>query len=201
MAYKHVTPKSGPYGGTKHVRCANCPTWQVWDLSNSLSARLSQISHEFSSAQPFESPDDVTSALEQAAEAIREIASEKEEGASNIEEGFGHETYQSSELRETADSLNTWADEIEEVEVPDLPEPEERYFVREGGEVICDEEGYETESDAETARDEHLAENPDVDEDDLSIEADTSDEPTEEQMDEWRDEVDGAVSIVDESPV
>lgn len=201
MPYKHVTPKSGPYGGSKRVRCEACPAWQPWDLSNSLGARLAQISNDFSNAQPFESPEDVTSALEAAAESIREIASEKEEGASNIEEGFGHATYQSEELTATAESLNGWADEIEQVEVPDLPEPEERHFVRLNGDNVCDEEGYETESDAENARDEYLEEHKDLSEDDLEIEADTGDEPTEEQMDAWRDEVEGVISIVDESPV
>src|SRR5438270_337793 len=32
--YKHVTPKSGPYGGYQRNRHADCPTWKAWDLSS-----------------------------------------------------------------------------------------------------------------------------------------------------------------------
>ena len=62
--YKHISPKSGPYGGHKMTRHESCPSWQVWDYSNSLSAQLSRISYDFGNEiDQAESPDDVTSAL------------------------------------------------------------------------------------------------------------------------------------------
>lgn len=121
--YKWVAPKSGPYGGHKRYRCAVCPSWQPWELSNALWARIAQIT---AAAQGIDTSDaaEVRSALETAAEEIRSLASEKEEGADNMEDGFGHETEQSSQLRETAENLNSWADEIEAKagEIEDGPE-------------------------------------------------------------------------------
>ena len=48
--YKWIQPKSGPYGGRKRVRCGTCPTWQIWDYSDSLSAQTARIAHEFEQA-------------------------------------------------------------------------------------------------------------------------------------------------------
>lgn len=49
---------------------------------------------------------------EDTAAAIREVAGEFEEAASNLEDGFGHETSQSTELREQGESVEEWADRI-----------------------------------------------------------------------------------------
>jgi hypothetical protein len=202
--YKHITPKSGPYGGTKRTRHESCPTWQVWEYSFSLSARLMQVAHDFEQAiEGVESPEDVTSALEDAATAIEEIAEEKREGAGNIEEGFGHPTSASEELEQTADSLSDWATEIEQVDVPELPETEERFFVTNGDGVASDlfeEDGYETEADAEHALASHR-DDEGTEDDGFEVEGIEPDEPTDEQMDEWRSEVEDAVSIVNEPPV
>ncbi len=184
--YKHMSPKSGPYGGRKLTRHETCPTWHSWEYSSSTSARLEEVSFNFEEAiSEAADPEEVTSALSEAAEAIREIAGEKEEGADNMESGFGHSTFMSDELRDTADQLNGWADDVENAEVPDLPEPDE---------VDCEEcegKGYR-----EVAPDVSL----DCTECDGSGKV-TPDEPTDEQMDEWRSEVEEATSVVNESPV
>jgi hypothetical protein len=204
--YKHITPKSGPYGGTKKTRHESCPSWQVWEYSSSWSARIAQATSNFD-ITAVESPEDVTSALEDVASAIRELAEESREAASNIEEGFGHPTSQSEEAEERADALDNWADEIEQADVPDLPDVEERYFVTNGDGVVSDlfeTDGYDTEADAEHALAAHREDNnTDADEPDdgFEIEAIEPDEPTVEQMEEWRSEVEDACSIVDESPV
>jgi hypothetical protein len=202
--YKHITPKSGPYGGRKRTRHESCPTWQVWEYSSSLSARLAQVAHDFEQAiEGVESPEDVTSALEDAASSIEEIAEEKREGAGNIEEGFGHPTSASEELEQTADSLSEWATEIEQVDVPDLPEPEERYFVESSdGTRHGEEDGYDSEEEAQADLDGMIADlTIEGDADDYKVVADTPDEPTDEQMEDWRSEVEDAVSIVNEPPV
>lgn len=119
--YKWIAPKSGPYGGRKLNRHAGCPTWNPWEYSNSLDARISQIQSAF--AEKFaqvEDPEALNDALSNAAEMARELAEEKRESASNIEDGFGHATYQSDELNELADNLDSWADDIESVDVPDI---------------------------------------------------------------------------------
>lgn len=137
--YKWIKPKSGPYGGRTLYRCDACPTWQVWEYSSSMSARLAQISHNFFDAvDSAESMDDVTTALSSAADEIRDLASEKRESAENIESGFGHPTEKSEELSQIADDLESWADEVEQDEVPESSEY--GCTVCEGeGEVDCDE--------------------------------------------------------------
>lgn len=57
---------------------------------------------------------DLAEALRSAAETVQsECADALNEAADNIEDGFGHETYQSSELRERASAFEEWAQELE----------------------------------------------------------------------------------------
>lgn len=182
--FKWVHPKSSYL----RIRCDACPTWQPWDLSNALWARVAQIQADFPGADSFDTPEDVQLALEDIAGQVRELAEEKRESAGNIEDGFGHSTYQSDELNETADSLDDWASEIEGADIPDLPEPEEE---------DCDECGGTGKSKGgETPNDDDVE----------CLECDgtgkvTPDEPTDEQMDEWRAEVEDACSVVEDCPV
>lgn len=179
--YKWIEP-SGQQVRNRH---ADCPTWQVWEYSNSLSARIAQITSE--DPEDFDSPDDWRSWAEAKAEEIRGLSEEKRESAENIVEGFGHETYQSEELNEIADSLETWADDLEAVDIPELPEADE--------DAECDEcEGTgQLEGPDETAC-------PACDGTGQS--QDEEPDPTEEQMDEWRSECRDAISaILDDCPV
>lgn len=122
--YKHITPKSGPYGGAQLNRHESCPTWQVWEYSSSMSARLAEIENSFQQAlDSCESEDDVQQALDEAADRIEELADEKDEAGQNIEDGFQHETGQSAELKDTAEQLRSWAEEVRAATVPDFPEP------------------------------------------------------------------------------
>jgi hypothetical protein len=121
--YKWIKPKSGPYGGRMRVRCGTCPAWHVWEYSSSTGAQIARIGYEYGLALPgAESADEVRDALSQAAEEIRELAQEKEEGADNIESGFGHATSTSDDLRQVASDLESWADEVEGADVPEYPE-------------------------------------------------------------------------------
>jgi hypothetical protein len=249
--YKHISPRSGPYGGRTLYRCASCPDWHVWEYSSSLSARTAEISHDFwesFNGTLLESQDDVTSLLNDAAERVREIASEKEESASNIEDGFGHATSMSEELTDVAEQLNSWADDIESADIPEYPEPEEDDCDEcdGSGEVVSDaftqlqadhEEAViklreaervlklylaapiqnqlttqvEAQKKAIKALQEKLAEiEAKLEDTEATTESceqcDGSgrfepDEPTEDQLDEWRSEVESAVSVVDECPV
>lgn len=138
MPYKWIKPKSGPYGGHMMVRCASCPTWQVWDYSSSLSAQTARIAHYAMEAiSQAGSAEEVTSALEEAAQEIRDLAEQKRESAQNIEDGFGHETYQSEELNSTADELDAWAYDVEGTDITDLGDIECEGGC-EDGQVDCD---------------------------------------------------------------
>lgn len=125
--YKHISPKSGPYGGRTLFRCGTCPVWHRWEYSYSLSARIEQIQYEAGEqfSQGVESADDVTAILEAAAEEIRGLASEKEEAAQNIEDGFGHPTSASEEIADQAEQLNSWADDVEQTSIEDAPDPDD----------------------------------------------------------------------------
>lgn len=115
--YKWVKPKSGPYGGTMRVRCIKCPSWRPSELTGS--AALSALYGAQEAAEDEISNWDredisgLESLLEDLASGIREAAEVYEESAQNMEDGFGHETYLSEELREKAQTLNDQADEVE----------------------------------------------------------------------------------------
>jgi hypothetical protein len=171
--YKWIEP-SGQRVRNRH---ADCPSWNVWEYSSSLSARIAQIQNDDPEG---DSPEDFQSWAAEKAEEIRGLAEEKRESASNIEDGFGHATYQSDELNETADSLEQWADDVENVEVPDLPEPEEQDCDDCHGSGVNGGEECPTCSGTGTV---------------------TPEDPTEEQMADWEQEAIEAVrNVLDEAP-
>jgi hypothetical protein len=207
--YKWIQPKTSANGGRKRSRHESCPNWKVWEYSNSWSARIAQAVDGFS-IETAESTDDVQAALDDLAGAIKELAEESRTSAASMEDGFGHATSQSEEAESRADELDGWADDIKSVDIPDLPEPEERWFVTNGDGVPSDlfeEDGYDSESDAQQALDMHRDDNrpegaeDETEDDSFEVEEITPDEPSEEQLNDWRDEVRDACSIVDESPV
>lgn len=210
--YKWIAPKSGPYGGRRLNRHESCPTWQVWEYSSSLSARVAQISYDFWTAFDggFDDPDDVTSMLEDAASEIESLAEEKRESATNIEDGFGHPTTASEELEQVADELESWAEDIRQADVPEKPEPEEADCETCGGNGKDDCQTCEGTGESEETGDDGVpvpctdcggSGQTDCEDCEGSGTTEAPEDPTDEQMDEWRDEVRDAVSIVDECPV
>ena len=124
--YKWIAPRSGPYGGTKRYRHESCPTWQVWEYSNSLSALIAAAQHDAQEALASANDQgDFESVASDFAAAIQDLADQKNESADNIESGFGHETYVSEDLRDTASNLESWVSDIENFQEEDYPEPED----------------------------------------------------------------------------
>jgi len=205
--YKHVSPKSGPYGGRQRNRHEGCPTWKRYELSNSWSARVEGALDGAFSASDCDSDDAVTEQLSTIAESIRELAQESEEVADNVENGFGHETQTSMEARERAEALEGFADEIENASFTEFPDPEpvERYFVVNGdGDVALgdEENGFEEEQEAQDAIDAHVKEHGD--EDELSIEPRDveAEELSEDELSTWQETVQGEVDeVLGNSPV
>lgn len=177
--YKHMSPKSGPYGGRFLARHESCPDWQVWEYSNSLSARISQAIHDWeTAAENVSDVSDAESARDDFAAAIRELAEEKEESAQNMEDGFQHETEKSMGLRDIAQSLEEWASEIESADIPELPEPEDQDCEDCGGEGQVDEKECETCDGTGQI---------------------TPEEPSEEELSDWRSEL--TDNVPTDSPV
>lgn len=197
--YKHISPKSGPYGGRTLYRCAACPSWQIWDYSSSLAARTAKISNDaWEQIDNAETVDDVQSVLSATAEEIRGLAEEKREGASNIESGFGHPTEKSEELEQIADDLDSWADEIEQADVPETDEHKCTACDGEGT-VDCDDCGGEGTTGSDLVGDHGTCENCTgtgrTECDECNAEEDYVD------LDAWRDAVRDAVGVIDECPV
>jgi hypothetical protein len=189
--YKWVQPKSGPYGGSKRFRCGPCPSWQPWELSQSLSARLQQVSYDAQNGVDREDASSVADALRTAAEAVREISEEKKESADNIRDGFGNDNPVADELEEVGDQLSDWADELESAadEVESLEVPEE--------DVDCP-------NDCDNGQ----VENPEYEEGGEEPEFIDCDEcagdgtvPNEEELEEFHGQLDEFLSKLDESPI
>ncbi len=197
--YKHISPKSGPYGGRTLYRCAACPTWMVWEYSSSMGARIEQMIYncgqELDSA---EDEDAVESALNGLAEEINGLAEEKRDAANNIESGFGHPTFASEELEQIADSLEGWASDIESIDVPALSDYTCDTCSGEQ-EVECDECDGSGEIEAEAGED--LTNCPECD-GQCKVECpECRDWENGTDMDAWRSAVEDAVSAYQESPV
>jgi hypothetical protein len=198
--YKNVTPKSGPYGGRQRNRHESCPTWEVWELSNSWSARIAQATElpvRGFDASSAENVGDFEGLASELAEAIRELAQESEEAADNIESGFGHETFVSEEARERAQILESWADEFEGISFPDYPEAEEE---------TCDEcEGTGVLEDDADPKAEDVEDGQPATRTCDSCEGTgtvTAEEPSEEQIEAWQSEcMDEIESVVGNCPV
>jgi hypothetical protein len=112
--------------------CANC---QIRPSDQTTSPHLQTIYLAQEGAQDtldhLDAPTlaDIAEAVRGYAEGVREAGESYGESADNIEEGFGHETYQSEEIREKgsaceslADELDSAADDIEGLEDPEADE-------------------------------------------------------------------------------
>lgn len=69
----------------------------------------------------------IASAVQDIAGSVREVGEGYSEGAANMEEGFGHPTYQSEDLEQKGSQVDSQADEVDswEPENIDLPDQEE----------------------------------------------------------------------------
>lgn len=124
QGYKWVAVRpSGPRSSLEMRRHTTCPSWRPSELSFSKMRGIYAAQEAFDDESgSWEHETDVQASLEAFAEAVREVAEEYRESATNIEDGFGHATYVSDELNEKADALDGWADEVESADVPPAPE-------------------------------------------------------------------------------
>jgi hypothetical protein len=121
-AYKFKVRKTGPRSSTKLSRHEDCPEWKPSELTGSPFLQIFYGTQEAAAPPDVDdksTPEDLAADLKAIAEAFAEAAQEmadiRTEAADNIEDGFGHETEQSSELRyqgehatEVANELDYW---------------------------------------------------------------------------------------------
>lgn len=188
--YKAVYPKLG----APKKRHLDCPSWRPSELTTSDKLAViygAQEEFEDLRAAGFGEPEDMASAMEAAAEQIREAAEGYRESASNIEDGFGHSTYQSDELNEKADSLETWADDIES-NADDVRSMDEE-------DAECEECGETEESGPH--HEYRAGDDPDSDEcvEDECGKSEVDHHDYEEPS--WEDDAEQFVSVMDDCPV
>ena len=128
-SYKWIKPKSGPYGGRTRYRCSTCRNWRPSETTSSTIKGIVYSAQEnfddiTSGLNPEGGLDAIIEAINDVAEGYREAAEAARESASNIEDGFGHPTFQSEELEERADSLESAADSCESWDGEDFDEEE-----------------------------------------------------------------------------
>lgn len=167
--YKSIGIKM-QYGGIVRYRCMNCPTWQPHEYSSALWARISQIQNEEIDGSAWEGEEDAQARADEIAEMIRELASEKQESFDNMPEGL-QQGDTGQELEMAAQNLEGWADEFDSISWPDL----------ESGE---DEECGECEGTGEIGKGDSTKQCEQCGGEGTL----TSEGPTAEQMDEWREE-------------
>lgn len=128
-----ATRSGSGYNRFRHVACGSPRQSELypfnklaplWDAQADADGEITLVSvDERDHASALEA---IKATVQTVADAARSVGEEYGESADNIESGFGHETYQSSELREKADALEAWADELEQWEPaqdePDLSE-------------------------------------------------------------------------------
>lgn len=117
-SYKHITPRSGPYGGTQRNRHAGHPDWNVWEYSYSRSAQVARTVSEIHAMiddYTMETADDFDNMRQQAQDMAQEQLDEQEEALGNMPEQL-QDGSQASEYR---DALESWVDEIGNADAPD----------------------------------------------------------------------------------
>ena len=87
-----------------------------------------EMSDSLAAALKLETFEDRLEAVKAAVEAAHEdsegVYEAFNEKADNIEDGFGHETTQSEELREWADEVESWRDELDDYKEPESDDPD-----------------------------------------------------------------------------
>lgn len=134
--YRHTTLKTGQRSSLRKVRCMKpeCsfrPSELTTSRRGEVYAAQEAMEDNMASWGAETTLDDITGELSNTADELRAVAEQYREAAENIEQGFQHETYQSQELNETADSIDSYADEVEnaagscsEFDMDDYPQHE-----------------------------------------------------------------------------
>lgn len=152
--YKWCAPRAGKFAkGRKRVRCLACPRWRPSETTSSQHLAIlygaQEAAEDALDEWDREDVSGLQGIMEDFASNIREAAESYRESATNIEDGFGHSTYQSEELAEKADAIDAAADEAESVDLDEFDEDEATENAKADGE---DED--EVEQLVQAARDE-----------------------------------------------
>ena len=219
-SYKFITTRPGGRGTRHHYRHVDHPGWQYWEYSSSTRAQIARSQADMhNSIDSWDGTgwDDIVGELEGMAE---EVASEREEALENMPESL----QDGSQAQEYADATRSWADEFGSLSEPDGGAGDEvdcdacdghgqvegKWFVTGPDAQSLDEEGFESEDDANGALDAYLADGHEDEADEWSVEEIAedceecggtgtveSDEPSEDYVEEARDVLREAVDSLE----
>lgn len=115
--YKYMDRKTGPRSGYRLFFCFVCVpkpshhasgrTQELMEITEGAEEAVGKVDHSQ------EGMEDLWITIEDVVSSINSLAEEIRDSANAIEDGFGHETQQSTNMSETADNLETWAGELE----------------------------------------------------------------------------------------
>ncbi len=132
--YKWIAPRAHrAVKGIKRNRHTSCPAWRPSQTTSSQHLATIYGAQEAADEQitainvdTAEDTADAEEALkgiaEEFAESVQEAVESYAESAQNIEDGFGHETYQSEELREKSEAVDGWATDVASYDVDEFVE-------------------------------------------------------------------------------
>jgi hypothetical protein len=101
--------------GPKVKRCPKCPP-KPSDLTRSpYLSTLYFCQEQLAAIDPADGPETVADNIRSVADEVRSASEIRIDAADAIEDGFGHPTYQSDELREQGETCEAAADEIESI--------------------------------------------------------------------------------------
>lgn len=118
QSYKHISPKSGPYGGIQRNRHDIHPDWNIWDYSYSVSAQAARVQHDMHNtidSFEFTAYEDFDSLRDEIAEQADDFVNERDEAVSNMPEGL----QDGSQAQEYFEAAESWKDEIDQADAPD----------------------------------------------------------------------------------
>lgn len=108
--------KTGPASGFKSTRCLEHKPRPSEITSNQYQSMILAAQEDWEDSVRTTTGmaiEDVEDAAREVSTVAEDIAQTLEDNADNIENGFGHATYQSDELRERADMWRSYAEELE----------------------------------------------------------------------------------------
>lgn len=176
--------------GPKKIRCMK-PECAFRASDMTTSDKLSRVYAAQETAQDVvdswdgEDIETLREALQTAAEEIREVASEYNESADNMEQAFPNGSPTIDDCREKAESLESWADELEQNDLTEWDGPEEEDESEPRKCAACD---LSVEKDADSGDWKHVTEDEDAAEADHEPEPEPAKNSNYQAREDWIEE-------------
>lgn len=188
--YKWIGIKPpGSQPGERRIRCQDCDDWHEWDYNPSLGAQCARVAHDteyqLRNTRTYDTESGARAIMRDASEEVRIFANTRQVSADRTRYVFGEKNFRTQQFMKDAEALRRWAMQIRNWHCPPLPEPEltdcslcsaKRMDLDMGGDAAC--------AECQGAG------------------RYVPDEPGEEQLEDWRQEVaDSAIEVLERCPI